>query len=45
MRESNIVNGFSSTGEGEQCLKFKIFGAEFFGTCNDILNCKFVFTF
>ena len=25
MRDSNIVNGFSSTGEGEQqCLKFKI---------------------
>ena len=24
MRESNIVNGFSSTGEGEQCLKYKI---------------------
>ena len=24
MKESNIVNGFSSTGEGEQCLKFKI---------------------
>ena len=25
MRESNIVNGFSSTGEGEQCMKYKIF--------------------
>ena len=24
MRESNTVNGFSSTCEGEQCLKFKI---------------------
>ena len=24
MKESNIVNGFSSAGEGEQCLKFKI---------------------